>query len=89
MAEKISKVLTDKMGMLEQINTAIETEQQVYDAIEELLASGVYTGLAHSDMVKAKQKIHSALQHQEQAIKDLESSIKKLEDALDSLGSPI
>ena len=89
LAEKISTVLADKLVMLEQINTAIETEQQVYDALEELLASGVFTGLAHGDMVKAKQKIFSAMQHQEQAKKDLENSIEKLEDALDSLGSPV
>ena len=89
LAETISSVLTDKISLLEQIKEANEKEQQVYDTLEELLDSGVYTGLAHSDMVKAKQKIHSALQHQEQAIKGLENSIEKLTDALDSLGAPV
>ncbi|MFC1793869.1 PKD domain-containing protein [Planctomycetota bacterium] len=93
LVEKISSVLTDvltdKISLLEQIKNANEKEQQVYDTLEELLDSGVYTGLAHSDMVEAKQKIHSALQHQELAIQDLGNSIEKLTDVLDSLGAPV
>ncbi|MHC4556449.1 MAG: hypothetical protein ACYTBP_03125 [Planctomycetota bacterium] len=45
------------------------------------------TGVAYDDVEKAKQKIHSAIQHQEQAKKALQLSIKKLEDALLSLGA--
>ena len=45
--------------------------------------------MAYDDMEKAKQKIRSSMQHQEQAKKDLEQSIKKLEDALESLGVEI
>ena len=38
------------------------------------------------DIVTAKQKIHSATQHEEQSIDALEKSIEKLEDALSALG---
>lgn len=89
LAEQLVAVLTNKLNMLEQINSELEKEQQVYDSLEELLASGVYTGLAHGNMVKAKQKIHSALQHQGQAKNDLEKSVEKLADALEALGSPV
>ena len=89
LAEQISTMIIDKLDLVEQIKNAIEKEQYVHDTLKELLDIGVYTGLANSDMVKAKQKIHSAIQHQEQATKDLELSIEKLEDALESLGSPV
>ena len=89
LAQQISTVITDKLDLIEQINATLEKEQTVYDALEELLASSEYTDLSQGDMVKAKQKIHSALQHQEQAKQDLEKSIENLTDALESLGSPI
>ena len=37
------------------------------------------------DVVKAKQKIHSAIQHEEQAETAVDQSIEKLDEALDAL----
>jgi len=86
---KIMTVITDKLNLVEQINASLDNEQEIYDALDEMLASGDYSGLTHGDIVTARQKIHSAMQHQEQAKKDLERSIEKLADALESLGSPL
>lgn len=85
----IKTVIADKLNLVEQINAALDKEQEVYDALDEMLVSGDYSGLSHGDIVTARQKIHSAMQHQEQAKKDLEKSIEKLADALESLGSPL
>ena len=42
--------------------------------------------LNKGDVVKAKQNIHSAIQHEEQAETAIDQSIDKLDDALDTLG---
>ena len=42
--------------------------------------------LKKGDVVKAKQKIHSAIQHEEQAEASVDQSIDKLDDALNTLG---
>jgi len=61
-------------------------EQAAYDALEELLESGDYGELKKGDIIKAMQKVHSATQHQDQALHQIDKSIEKLEDALESLG---
>ena len=57
-----------------------------YDTLEQLLESGDADDLNKGDIVKAKQKIHSATQHEEQAQMDIEKSIEKLRDGLEALG---
>jgi len=85
----LAEVRIKKLNMLGQIDAEMTKEQQVYDTLEELLASGAYTGEAYGEIVTAKEKIHSALQHQVQAQHALEMSIQKLEDALATLGAPV
>jgi len=75
-----------KLEMLEELLGTLAEEWTAYEALEELLESGDYGDLNKGDIVTAKQKIHSAIQHQEQAIDALEKSIEKLEDALSALG---
>ena len=75
-----------KVEVLERINAELEKEWAAYEALEELLESGAYGDLYKGDIVTAKQKIHSAIQHEEQSIDALEKSIEKLEDALSALG---
>jgi hypothetical protein len=50
------------------------------------LKSGNYGDLSKGDVVTAKQKIHSAIQQEEQAETAVGQSIDKLDDALDTLG---
>ncbi len=82
----IEQAIDEKEEMLEVIDETLEKEWDAYDALEELLESGDYGDLKKGDIVKAKQKIHSAIQHQEQSADALEKSIEKLEDALSALG---
>ncbi len=79
-------VLAEKEEALDASLVRIAKEWLAYDALEELLASGDYGDLKKGDIVTAKQKIHSAMQHQEQSIDTLEKSIEKLCDALAALG---
>jgi N-acetylneuraminic acid mutarotase len=82
----IRAAIAEKVEALERINSALEKEWAVYEAMEELLESGEYSDLKKGDIVGAKQKIHSAIQRQEQSKKALEKSIENLEDSLVFIG---
>ena len=88
-ATQIRAAIAEKVEALEKIDAALEKEWAAYEALEELLESGDYGDLKKGDIVTAKQKIHSAIQHQELSKKALERSIEKLEDALAFLGRPL
>jgi len=75
-----------KTVMLEELLAALAEEWVAYETLEELFESGDYGDLNKGDIVTAKQKIHSAIQHEEQSIDALEKSIEKLKDALSALG---
>ncbi|NIP25719.1 MAG: hypothetical protein GWN67_15480 [Phycisphaerae bacterium] len=75
-----------KVEVLEKINAELEKELAAYEALEEWFESGYYGHLYKGDIVTAKQKIYSAIQHEEQSIDALEKSIEKLKDALSALG---
>ncbi len=75
-----------KTALLEELLAALAEEWAAYETLEEWFESGDYGDLDKGDIVTAKQKIHSAIQHEEQAIDALEKSIEKLEDALSALG---
>ena len=83
---RTEEAIAKKVEVLEKINAELEKEWAAYEALEELLESGYYGYLYKGDIVSAKQKIHSAIQHEEQSIDSLEKSIEKLEDALSALG---
>ncbi|MHC4657251.1 MAG: TolB family protein, partial [Planctomycetota bacterium] len=78
--------IAKKVEVLERIYAELEKEWVAYEVLEEQLESGDYGDLYKGDIVTAKQKIHSAIQHQEQTIDALEKSIDKLQDALSALG---
>jgi len=82
----IKDATAEKVEALERIGAALEKEWAAYEALEEWLESGDYGDLNRGDIIKAKQKIRSAIQHQEQSIDALEKSIEKLEDGLSALG---
>jgi beta-lactamase regulating signal transducer with metallopeptidase domain len=71
---------------LQRVYAAVEREQAAYKRLEDLLESGNYGNLSYADIVTAQQKIHSAVQHEEQARQALCNSIEEVEDALGTLG---
>ncbi len=79
-------VLAEKEESLDASLARIGMEWLAYDAMEEMLASGDYGDLKKGDIVKARQEIHIAIQHQQQSADALEKSIKGLYDALTALG---
>ncbi len=83
---RIEQAIAKKKEALGRVDAALEKEWDAHDALEELLEGGDYGDLKKGDIVKAKQKIHSAIQHEKQSKEALEKSIEKLEDALASLG---
>jgi len=79
---EIEYALAEKAEILERIDAVLEKEWAAYEALEGMLESGDYGDLRKGNIVKAKQKIHSAIQHQDQSKRALEKSIKKLQDSL-------
>ena len=82
----LKKVIAKKLELLEAIDAELEREYLAYDALEQLLDSGDYGNLTKADVVKAKQEIHSAIQHEQQAGTDVDKSIDKLNETMDTLG---
>lgn len=87
--KNIEEAIAEKIEALERINAVLEKEWAAYQALEELLESDYYDDLNKGNIIAAKQKIHSAIQHQEQARDALEKSIEKLEDSLTLLGCEV
>jgi len=79
------RVIERKIALIEELLAALAQEWAGYEVIEELLESGDYGDMYKGDIVTAKQKIHSATQHEEQSIDALEKSLEKLKDALSAL----
>lgn len=82
----IRYAITEKVEVLERINVTLKKDLAAYKTLEELLDNGEYGNLSYSGIVTAKQRIHSAIQHQERSKEELEKSITKLEDGLAAIG---
>jgi len=65
---------------------AIGNEFLARDVFNQMLEIGEYENFNKGDIIKAKQKIHSAIQQETQAETAVDNSIDKLDDALDTLG---
>ena len=57
-----------------------------YHKYQEVFKDRDFGNARKGAVVKAKQKIHSAIQAEEQAETSIDQSIDKLDDALDTLG---
>jgi hypothetical protein len=79
------RIIEHKFVMIEELLATLVQESAVCEVLEELLESGDYGDMYKGDIVTAKQKIHSATQHEEQSIDALEKSLEKLKDALRAL----
>ena len=82
----LKDAIREKEELLADIEAVIEREQAAYDALDRLLAGGDYGDLSRGDIINARQKIHSAIQHEQQSKDALHKSIEKLYDALAALG---
>lgn len=80
------EALKHKKASLKELEAALAKEWTMYEALEQWLESGDFADLSKGDIVKAKQKTHSAMQHEEQSIDVMEKGIEKLLDSLIALG---
>ncbi|MHC4739425.1 MAG: LamG domain-containing protein [Planctomycetota bacterium] len=80
------RVFDMKETILELLEDAMGTEDATKGFLDELFESGEMGELKKGDVARAKQKIHSAIQEEEQAATAVDKSIEKLDDALNSLG---
>lgn len=82
----IIEAINAKFEALDALDAALDAEDIAYDTLEQLLESGDYGDLGKADIIKAKQRIHSAIQHEEQAYMTIEKSVERLIDSLEALG---
>jgi hypothetical protein len=82
----VEGAIDEKVEALERIDTALQREWQAYGVLEEMLDSKDYGDLNKRDIIRARQGIHSTMQHQERAADTLDKSIDELYDVLTSLG---
>jgi hypothetical protein len=80
------KALEHKRASLKELHAALAQEWKIYEALEQWLESGDFVDLSKGDIVTAKQKAHSAMQHEEQSIDMLGKGFEKLLDSLIPLG---
>jgi len=86
--EALEEFSTTKVikNVIDKIEELLEEEWLVDGYLEIMQAGGDYGDLTKADVIKAKQKIHSAMRHQQQALTALEKSIENLEEVLLILG---
>ena len=83
---KVREAIEEKTAMLDAISATLEKEQAAYDALDQLLSATNYAPLKKGDIIQARKKIFSAMQHEIQAADALHKSIQNLNDSLASLG---
>jgi len=79
-------VLDIKADILELLDIALGKEEALLDYMDDAFHNGEFDNLNKNDVIQAKQKLHSAIQHEEQAETTIGQSLEKLNDALDALG---
>jgi hypothetical protein len=78
-------VLGMKNDVLDILDEAIGKEEALWEYMDIVFKNRDFGNTSKGDVVKAKQKIHSAIQSEEQAETAVEKSIEKLDDALEAL----
>ena len=85
----VERNLLDVLGMkndvLDILDEAIGKEEALWEYMDTVFKNRDFGNTSKGDVVKAKQKIHSAIQHEEQAEIDVDKSLDKLDDALNAL----
>jgi len=87
--EIVEKNLTDvwntKLNILEQLYETMAQEEALWEYMDTMFKNRDFGNTSKGDVAKAKQKIHSAIQHEEQAEAAVDQSLDKLGVALDAL----
>jgi hypothetical protein len=83
---EMDEVLEIKESILAHLAAAISIELDIYEMLDEAFAASQLGTDSKNDVVKAKQKIHSAIQNEAQAGSDVQNSLEKIDDAYDALG---
>ncbi len=86
---RLSRVVDTKLNILEQLRDIMLEEQMVVDMLDTYFKNRDFGDVDKKDVVKAKQKIHTAIQHEEQGEMDINRSLGSLEEALSALGSEV
>jgi len=86
-SERVRRAINNKAAAIRVLEWALDKEWLANVALELMLENSDYGDLSSAEIVKAKQRIYSAVQHEEQSIDVLEKSIEKLEEALTALGA--
>jgi hypothetical protein len=81
----LNDILDRKLGILDELAIVSGKEDALLNYMDDAFGNGELDNLNKGDVVKAKQKIHSAIQAEEQAETAVEKSIEKLDDALEAL----
>ena len=84
-ARNVEKAVASKREAQKAIDKALVKEQAAAKILNILLSSDNLDGLRAGDIVKARRKIHSAIQHEIQSKNTLGRGGNKLEDALEIL----
>lgn len=79
-------VLGMKNDVLDILDEAIGKEEALWEYMDTVFKNRDFGNTSKSDVVKAKQKIMGAIQHEEQAETAVDQSIDKLDDAMNTLG---
>ncbi|MHC4738696.1 MAG: LamG domain-containing protein [Planctomycetota bacterium] len=75
-----------KLNILDELERAMAKEQAAFEILDAEFRDHDFRTAKKANAAKAKQKIHSAIQHEEQAATAVEQSVDKLDDALNTLG---
>jgi hypothetical protein len=81
----LEDAIAKKAAALELLADALELEADAYEALVVALDREDYGDLTKSDILKAKQEIHSAIQVEEQAVQSVEKGAGNLEESLETL----
>jgi len=81
----VSEALEIKLNILDEILEALAREDSSLNILDGLFGELDYGYLDKSDIRRARQKIHSAIQSEEQATGAIEKSIEKLDISLNTL----
>ncbi len=81
----LSGVFDAKLNILQELDEAMAQENIVLDMLNTHFKNRDFGTASKNDVVKAKQKIHTAIQHEVQAETNVHKSLNNLEEALEAL----
>jgi hypothetical protein len=83
---QLQAALGERRAALRTIDAALARETQLYEALEDLLASGEYGDLSRWNVIEAQQKVRRMIETETQSRKALVKAIEELKGALQTLG---